>query len=120
MIIDRMKIGCCAFERHVDFQEDIREDGDNPALRGSLYIVSTGILPAFTRQGFGQLLKCWQISYARHHGFTRIVTNTRESNKLMIVLNEKFGFKTLRTTSDYYEDPFEPTVVMELGLGRPT
>jgi hypothetical protein len=32
----------------------------------------------------------------------------------MISLNKKFGFKVLRTTSDYYEAPWESTVVMEL------
>jgi RimJ/RimL family protein N-acetyltransferase len=116
MIIDSKKVGCCAFERHVDFQEDIREDGVNPRLRGSLYIVSTGILPRFRNQGFGTLLKSWQISYAWRHNFTRIVTNTRKSNKAMIGLNEKFGFHALRTTRNYYEDPLEPTVVMELKL----
>jgi ribosomal protein S18 acetylase RimI-like enzyme len=116
MIIDRQKIGCCAFERHVDFQDDIREDAANPPLLGSLYIVTTGILPRFRGLGFGNLLKSWQVSYARRHGFTRIVTNTRKSNKSMIGLNKKFGFKVLRTTWDYYEDPSEPTVVMELPL----
>jgi ribosomal protein S18 acetylase RimI-like enzyme len=114
MMIDSRKIGCCAFERHVDFQHDIREDGENPPLRGSLYIVTTGILPRFRGLGFGSLLKCWQISFARRHGFTRVVTNTRKSNKSIIGLNKKFGFKVLRTTSAYYEDPAEPTVVMEL------
>ena len=114
MIIDDRKIGCCAFQRNVDFQDDIRKDGKNPVLRGSLYIVTTGILPDFRGQGFGQLLKCWQISYAHRHGFTRIVTNTRKSNKPMIRLNKKFGFKVLRTTSDYYEAPWESTVVLEL------
>ena len=43
MIIDSRKIGCCAFKRHVDFQDDLREDGGNPKLRGSLYIATTGI-----------------------------------------------------------------------------
>ncbi len=114
MIIDNTKVGCCAFARHADFKEDLRDDGENPALRGSLYIASTGILPNFRRRGLGSLLKCWQISYARHHHFKRIVTNTRQSNVSMIALNKRFGFKIIRTTSGYYEDPPEPTVVMEL------
>jgi len=116
MIVDNRKVGCCAFEPHVDFQEDIREDEENTRLRGSLYIVTTGILASFRGMGFGGLMKRWQLLYARRHGFTRIVTNTRKGNKPMIGLNERFGFKVLRTTSDYYEDPREPTVVMELRL----
>jgi ribosomal protein S18 acetylase RimI-like enzyme len=116
MIVDDRKVGCCAFEPHVDFQEDIREDGKNPHLRGSLYIVTTGILPSFQGLGFGALLKRWELLYAHRHGFTRVVTNTRKSNRPMIKLNERFGFNVLRTTPDYYEEPREPTVVMERRL----
>jgi ribosomal protein S18 acetylase RimI-like enzyme len=115
MIVDKKKVGCCAFESNVDFQEDVRK---KPPRRGSLYVASTGILPKYRRLGFGKVLKSWQISYARYHQFTRIVTNTRESNKIMIDLNRKFGFKVLRITSGYYEDPCEPSVVMELSLGE--
>jgi ribosomal protein S18 acetylase RimI-like enzyme len=100
----------------VDFQDDSREDGKNPHLRGSLYIVTTGILPTFQGLGFGGLLKSWQLLYAGRHGFTRVVTNTRKGNRRMIRLNEQFGFNVLRTTPNYYEDPREPTVVMELRL----
>ncbi|HTR37534.1 MAG TPA: GNAT family N-acetyltransferase [Bryobacteraceae bacterium] len=116
MLVENQKVGCCAFNWHEDFQGDIREDGENSPLRGSLYIATTGILPRFRNRGLGQLMKCWQISYARHHGFARIVTNTRKSNKAMIGLNKKFGFRVLRITPGYYEDPPEPTVVMELQL----
>jgi ribosomal protein S18 acetylase RimI-like enzyme len=116
MIVESRKVGCCAFALHEDFQEDVREEQENTYLRGSLYVVTTGILQPFRGQGFGDLMKCWQISYARRHGYTRIVTNTRKSNKAMIGLNKKFGFGVLRTTSGYYGDPLEPTVVMERQL----
>jgi ribosomal protein S18 acetylase RimI-like enzyme len=116
MLVDDRKVGCCAFQKHVDFQEDIRPDGLNPRLKGSLYISTTGILPKFQGMGFGQLLKCWQIAYARRHGFTRIVTNTRQGNAAMIALNQKFGFRTLRTTPRYYRGPTDATVVMEWAL----
>lgn len=68
------------------------------------------------RWGFGQLLKSWEIAYARFHGFSRIVTNTRKANAGMIALNRKFGFRTLRTTPRYYSAPPDATVVMELVL----
>ncbi len=100
MIIDGRKIGCCAFEYR----------------RGYLYIATTGVLPELRGLGFGTLLKSWQVCFARDHGFTRIVTNTRKSNRAMIRLNRKFGFKTVRIIADYYENPREPTVVMELRL----
>jgi ribosomal protein S18 acetylase RimI-like enzyme len=116
MLIDGKRAGCCAFQRHVDFREDIDRNRRNPRLHGSLYIVTTGIRPQLRASGFGRLLKCWQVSYALHHGFTRIVTNTRKSNHAMIQLNRSFGFKVLRTTPDYYDQPREATVVMELLL----
>ena len=116
MLVDNVRVGCCAFEKRVDFQEDIREDEANCRMNSSLYISTTGILPQFQGRGFGQLLKCWEIAYARYHGFARIVTNTRKKNRPMIALNRKFGFKIIRTTPRYYSDPTDSTVVMELVL----
>ena len=81
-----------------------------PPASGSLYIASTGIHPDFQGMGFGQLLKNWQVIYARYRGFERIVTNTRKSNSAMIALNRKFGFRIIRTTPRYYSDPVESTV----------
>ncbi|MBZ5604100.1 MAG: GNAT family N-acetyltransferase [Acidobacteriia bacterium] len=114
LIVERRRIGCCTFGEHIDFQHDLR--GIDPRLRGTLYVASTGILPAFRGAGFGHLLKAWQVAYARHGGFSRVVTNTRKSNRAMIALNKTFGFRAIRTTPHYYMDPDEPTVVMELLL----
>ena len=101
LLIQGKKVGCCAF--------------DDPAV-GTLYIATTGILPAYRGKGLGSLMKAWQIAYARHQGFQRIETNMRESNLAMRRLNERYGFQPLRVTPHYYEDPDEPTVVMELCL----
>lgn len=116
MLVGGRKVGCCAFEPHVDFQDDIRDDGLNPPLQGSLYICTTGVLPKYHGMGFGQLMKAWEIAYARFHGFSRIVTNTRKQNLAMIALNRKFGFGAVRTTPRYYQAPPDATVVMELVL----
>jgi ribosomal protein S18 acetylase RimI-like enzyme len=116
LIVNGIKLGCCAFERDADFQE--RYDPDIRGRSGSLYIASTGILPRFRGRGFGDLMKRWQISYARYHGFQRIVTNTRESNLAMIRLNRKYGFDVIRTSPGYYENPPERVVVMELQLNK--
>ncbi|MGA3028841.1 MAG: hypothetical protein ABSF98_29225 [Bryobacteraceae bacterium] len=43
MTIDGTTVGCCAFQGHVDFQEDLCEDDGVPPMEGSLYISSTGI-----------------------------------------------------------------------------
>jgi ribosomal protein S18 acetylase RimI-like enzyme len=108
MIVDSRKVGCCALERHADF--------DGEPLPGSLYISTTGILPKYQGMGWGQLLKCWQISYARFHGFRRIVTNTRKRNTAMQALNQKFGFRVIGVIPRYYRDPADATVVMELSV----
>ncbi len=100
LLVDGKKVGCCAFE----------------ARDRSLYIATTGILPQYQRLGFGDLMKSWQVTYARQHGFARIVTNTRKRNAAMIGLNKKHGFKAIRTVSGYYKDPPDSTVVMELVL----
>jgi ribosomal protein S18 acetylase RimI-like enzyme len=118
MLVDGVKVGCCAFETDVIFEQDRNDEATNPPQRGSLYIASTAILPRFQCHGFGRILKAWQVAYAERHGYARIVTNTRKRNETMIHLNRKFGFKVIRTTPDYYDDPPEPTVVMELRLGR--
>jgi ribosomal protein S18 acetylase RimI-like enzyme len=100
LIVNGRKIGCCAFE----------------PKGATLYVASTAILPSHQGQGFGTLLKAWQIAYARSHHFKRIVTNTRKSNKAMQRLNKTFGFQVIRTTPDYYENPLEATIVMALDL----
>ena len=116
MIVGGVKSGCCAFEKHADFQGDLRRDELNPRMKGSLYIATTGILPRFQGRGLGRVMKAWEIAYAQHHGFRRIVTNTRERNAAMIALNRAFGFEIIRTTPRYYAGPVEATVVMELRL----
>jgi GNAT superfamily N-acetyltransferase len=118
MVVDGRQAGCCAFQRNAGFGAD--PDGHSGARRGSLYIASTGILPQYQGTGLGVRFKRWQIAWARRHGFTRILTNCRRSNRAIIRLNEKFGFKILETTaSDYYQGPPEPAVVMELKLPMP-
>jgi ribosomal protein S18 acetylase RimI-like enzyme len=44
------------------------------------------------------------------------VTHTRKSNTAMIALNERFGFRIVRITPGYYEEPAEEAVFMELKL----
>jgi ribosomal protein S18 acetylase RimI-like enzyme len=114
MIVENKKVGCCAFKHNVDFEED--PDKEDPPRRGSLFVSTTGILPGVQRMGLGKLMKCWQVSYARRHGFNRVVTNCRKTNRAMIRLNEMFGFKIIRTIPNYYDDPEEAAVVMELKL----
>jgi ribosomal protein S18 acetylase RimI-like enzyme len=115
IVVDEEVAGCAAFVHDVDFEEDLREDDENVPRRGTLYIQTTGVLQAYRGRGLGKRIKEWQVEYARRNGFRRVVTNCRESNATMIAINEKYGFRAIRTTPGYYEDG-EATVVMELLL----
>jgi len=115
IVADGQVAGCAAFIRDVEFQEDLREDERNAARPGTVYIQSTGLLPEFRGRGLGTRIKAWQIEYAKRNGFRRMLTNCRESNAAMISINEKYGFRAIRSTPGYYEDG-EATVVMELVL----
>jgi ribosomal protein S18 acetylase RimI-like enzyme len=108
MIVDGKIIGCSAFLRDTDFNNEPRP--------GCLHIMTTGILPDFRRRGFGAKLKQWQIEYAKQQGFRMIVTNTRESNHAMIQLNLKLGFVIRGSAPHFYIEPDEPAIVMELQL----
>ena len=115
IVVDGQVAGCAAFIPDVEFQEDLRGDGENAARPGTVYIQSTGLLRAYRGQGLGKRIKEWEIEHARRKGFRRMVTNCRESNATMIAINEKYGFRAIRSTPGYYEDG-EATVVMELVL----
>ncbi|HXJ39888.1 MAG TPA: GNAT family N-acetyltransferase [Bryobacteraceae bacterium] len=114
MLVDGVKAGCCAFERNLNFDRH----GEPFAQKGSLYIATTGILPRFQGKGLGRLMKSWQVAFARHHHFSRIVTNHRASNHAIISLNRSFGFKQVRKIPGYYLEPEEPAISMELVLTR--
>ncbi len=111
MIADGITVGCSSFLHGTDYNDQPRPD--------CLFIVSTGVLPEFRRLGFGKQQKKWQIDYAKQHGFQAIVTNARQSNESIIRLNLKLGFKIRDIDRDYYDDPDEPAIVMELQLGTP-
>jgi ribosomal protein S18 acetylase RimI-like enzyme len=113
LLVGKTKVGCCAFEKNVDFHDEL---GNAPRRKGSLYISTTGILPRFQQQGFGALLKSWEVAYARYHEFNRIITNCRKRNVRMIALNRQFGFKVVRTIPRYYREPTDAAVFMELLL----
>lgn len=107
LIAGNTKVGCCAFEK-------------DAGRTGWLYIGTTGILPKFQHQGFGAVMKAWQIAYARYHGYKRIVTHCRESNERIIALNRQYGFRVARTVPNYYSEPAESAVLMELRLKHAT
>ena len=103
-------IGCTALQPNVDYDEEPKSS--------SLFIASTGLLPEFQGRGIGNRIKEWQIRYAQEHEFKRIITNAREGNVASISLNKKFGFRVRERIADYYSNPVEAAIVMELLLGE--
>jgi len=89
-------------------------DEEEPHMAGTLYIISTALLPEYQSRGFGSILKAWQIAYAKFNEFNKIVTNARLSNKRSIALNKKFGFEITETIPNYYHGPKESALVLEL------
>jgi ribosomal protein S18 acetylase RimI-like enzyme len=108
MIADGETVGCSAFLHHVDYSGRQRP--------GTLYIMTTGVLPEYRNRGYGRAMKEWQVEYAKKNRFKTIVTNSRQSNTRMIELNRSLGFKVRRLEPHYYHDPDEAAVVMELRL----
>ena len=114
VIVDGVRIGCFALRHNSTMAHDY--DDEYPYVPGSLYIVSTGLLPEFQGKGIGSFVKQWQIDYAKSHGFRVINTNCRRSNEASYRLNTKFGFVYIGQVPDYYEDPTEDALVLELRL----
>lgn len=108
MISDGVRIGCSSFIHNADH--------DGRSKPGTLYIMTTGVVPELQGRGFGRKQKNWQITYAKERSFSRIVTNTRQGNQRMIALNRKLGFREIGMVPDYYEEPQENAIVMELQL----
>jgi GNAT superfamily N-acetyltransferase len=108
MIADGKIVGCTAFIRDSDYDDEPRP--------GCLHIMSTGVLPEFRRRGFGTKQKQWQIEFAKQQGLQVIVTNTRKSNLPMRQLNLKLGFVIREVAPHFYYEPDEPAIVMELQL----
>jgi ribosomal protein S18 acetylase RimI-like enzyme len=104
MLVDQKIVGCLAMETD---------------KKDELWISSTAVLPKFRGQKFGDKLKEWEIEYAKSHGYERIGTIMRESNKIIIHLNEKFGFKKDKLVPGAYSNPAEPGIVMRLRLPLP-
>lgn len=111
VILDGERIGSISMKHDSGYWS-----GEYPARPGCVYIASTGLLPEWRGKGLGEKLKAWEVDYARRLGFKVAVTNCRESNKKIIGLNKKFGFRAVKTHPNYYECPTEDSVVMELKL----
>jgi len=113
ILADMQTAGSIALGLNMNFSGFFDKDMSE---QGCLYLVSTGILPEFQGRGIGNIVKRWEVEWARTHRFTRISTNCRASNTGSLRLNQKFGFKIIGEVPNYYEAPIESAIAMELTL----
>lgn len=80
-------------------------------------ITNVATHPDYRRQGIGAALLSALAEKAREQGATRITLDVRQSNAPAIALYEKFNFTPCGIRRNFYSNPRENAVVMEL-LGQ--
>ncbi|WP_373471632.1 ribosomal protein S18-alanine N-acetyltransferase [Carnobacterium alterfunditum] len=79
-------------------------------------ITTFGILKAFNNQGIGQLFLQSFIAFLKDKEVKMIFLEVREQNKPAITVYEKAGFKTIAVRKNYYHDPIENALIMQLSM----
>jgi ribosomal-protein-alanine N-acetyltransferase len=66
------------------------------------------------RQGIGQTLLNHALSIGQQHGASRALLEVRRSNRAALTLYERTGFCRTAVREQYYTNPVEDAVLMEL------
>jgi len=80
----------------------------------SLYIDTIGIIPSLRGKGIGTFVLDWQIEYAKKLGCRLVTSDIRLSNKRSVYLHERAGFKVAGVVKDFYDNPKEDGLRLEL------
>lgn len=75
--------------QYVGYTTLIPEEADNQALRQGW----TGVCPAYRRRGIATALKALGVTYAKSHGYLRIITEPRIANMASVGMSLKIGFQ---------------------------
>ena len=75
--------------------------------------------PDRRRQHIGSELLEDMLDYADYEGYTAIFLEVRDSNSAAIALYHKNGFELIGKRADYYKDPVEDALIMELVIEDP-
>ena len=65
----------------------------------------TGTLPAHRGRGLARLLKLVQAEWLAARGVTRVVTENDETNRAMLAVNERLGFRPIGSVFSYAREP---------------
>ncbi|MBU6414711.1 GNAT family N-acetyltransferase [Patescibacteria group bacterium] len=115
VFVNKKPVGYRSVQPHTglyDYATDTHEK-----KREALHLTSVGIIPRFRRKGLGTLLITWAIAYARLGKFESMNATCRKSNKPIIALLKKTGFKITSEIKNFYPDG-ETAVVEEYFLKK--
>lgn len=79
-------------------------------------ITTFGILKPFNNQGIGQLFLQSLLAFLEGEEIKVVFLEVREQNKSAIAIYEKLGFKTIAVRKNYYHDPIEHALMMQLNM----
>ena len=101
----------------------VARDSEQNALLGyvcfwmvfdELHLMNLSVHPEWRRMGIGEELARWTLSWAKESGARLATLEVRVSNEAAKRLYEKLGFKVAAVRHDYYREPREDAVIMNL------
>ncbi len=84
------------------------------AVCGEIQIVNLATHPDARRRGYARKLLCGLIEGYKKYGFTSFSLEVRESNTAAISLYGSLGFRTVGSRVNFYKNPTENALLMEL------
>ena len=79
-------------------------------------LVRIAVSSFYRRLDIGYKMLDWLINEVRNNGAEKVFLDVRKSNEAAISLYEKIGFSSYEITEDFYNNPVEASVKMNLDL----
>lgn len=79
-------------------------------------ITTFGILKPFKNQGIGQSFLSAFIKQLKVEEIKTVFLEVREQNKVAIAVYERAGFETISLRKNYYHDPVDHALIMQLKI----
>lgn len=86
------------------------------ATAGELHINNVAVREAYRRNGIGHLLLSRAVEQGKRMGATTAFLEVRSGNLAAQALYKKCGFKAIAQRPNYYSDPPEDAIVMNMVL----
>lgn len=81
-----------------------------------LHLMNLSVHPDWRRQGIGEDLARWAMTWGRENGARLAMLEVRASNLAAKRLYEKLGFQVVAARSGYYREPVEDALIMNTSL----